>query len=84
VRTDPGADDGEVAVFVDDVDRRPVIFRLDGSDDFGDAVLDRTALDAERILALEAAPGFSERFLLAEAFFQFVEIENRGINPCKK
>jgi hypothetical protein len=28
--------------------------------------------------------GFVKGFLFAEAFFQFVEIEHRGINPCKK
>jgi hypothetical protein len=76
MRTDPRADDRQIAVLVDDVDGLAVILGLDGADDIGDAVVDGAALDAQGVLAFETAPGFLQRLFLGKALFQFIKIEN--------
>ena len=74
LRADAAADSGKHGVLADGIEGTAEVLRADLLDKAGDVDVDGAALNAERLLAVEAALGLGQRHLLGEALVDGAEV----------
>ena len=74
LRADAAADGGKHGVLADGIESAAEVLLADLLDKAGDVDVDGAALNTERLLAVEAALGLSQRHLLGEALVDGAEV----------